>query len=80
MQICNKIWPKNAPGVNTSDFADRANLANLKSEVNKLDIGKLKTTPVDLSNLSDVVKTEFIKITVYDEYIKKVNLNSDYSY
>ena len=57
MQICNKIWPKNAPGVNTSDFADRANLANLKPEVNKLDIGKLKTTPVDLSNLSDVVKT-----------------------
>ena len=45
-----------------------------------MDIGKLKTTPVDLSNLSDVVKTEFIKITVYDEYIKKVNLNSDYSY
>ena len=36
-------------------------LSNLKSKVVKLDIGKLETTPVDLSNLSDVVKMMLLK-------------------
>ena len=31
-------------------------LSNLKSTVDKLDTGKLETTPVDLIKLSDVVK------------------------
>ena len=33
------------------------NLSNLESKVDELDIGKLKTTPVDLGKLSDVVKS-----------------------
>ena len=33
---------KNATGVDTSDFAKKTDLANLKSAVDKLDIGKLK--------------------------------------
>ena len=33
-----------------------SNLAGLKTEVDKLDIGKLVPVPVDLSKLSDVVK------------------------
>ena len=48
------------------------NLANLKSEVYNLDIGKLQTTHVDLSRLSDVVKNEVVKKTVHDELVKKV--------
>ena len=57
---------KNATGVDTSDFAKKtdlanlktdidklknvpSNLSNLKSKVDKLDIGKLKTTPIDIS-------------------------------
>ena len=55
---------KNATDVYISDFAK-------KSEVDKLDIDKLKTTPIDLSKLSDVVKNEVIKTTVYDEFVKK---------
>ena len=39
----------------------KTNLASLKTEVNKLDIGKLTTVPVDLSTLSDVVKNEAVK-------------------
>ena len=31
-------------------------LSSLKSKGDKLDIGKLKTTPVDLSKLSNIVK------------------------
>ena len=47
---------KNISHVDTSSFALKINLASLKSEVDKLDIGKLVPVPVDLSKLSDVVK------------------------
>ena len=33
----------------------------------------METIPVDLSNLSDVVKNKFVKKDVYDELFKKVN-------
>ena len=64
---------KNAAGVNTLKFARKLYLSGLKSETDKLDIDKLETNPVDLSKLSDAVKNEFIKKTVYDELVKKVN-------
>ena len=47
---------KNISHVDISNFALKINLANLKTEVNKLDIDKLVPAPVDLSKLSDVVK------------------------
>ena len=47
---------KNISHVDTSSFALRTNLDNLKTEVNKLDIDKLVTIPVDLSKLINVVK------------------------
>ena len=52
---------KNISHVDTSSFALKANLANLKTEVDKLDIGKLVSVPVDLSKLSDVVKMMLLK-------------------
>ena len=42
---------KNATSVDTSDFAKKTDLANLKSDVDKLDIDKLKNVPSDLSRL-----------------------------
>ena len=41
---------KNATGVDASNFAKKINLANLKSDVDKLDIDKLKNVPSNLSN------------------------------
>ena len=38
----------------------KGDLANLKSDVDKLDIDKLVPNPVDLRKLSDVVKTDDI--------------------
>ena len=38
-----------------------------------MDIGKLETTPVDLSQLSDTVKNEVAKKTEHNELLKKVN-------
>ena len=64
---------KNIAHVDTSNFASKTNLANLKTEVDKLDIGKLKTVPVDLSKLSNVVKNEVIKKTEYNKLVNKVN-------
>ena len=50
-----------------------SNLSNLKSKVDKLDVGKLESTPIDLSKLSSVVKNDIVKRTEYDELVKKVN-------
>ena len=47
---------KNIAHVDTSSFALKTNLANLKTEVDKLDIDKLVPVPTDLSKLSNVVK------------------------
>ena len=53
---------KHATVIATSHFALKSNFA----EVDSLDIGKLIPVPVDLSNLSDVVKDD-VKRTVYDK-------------
>ena len=51
---------KNISHVDTSSFALKTNLANLKTDVDKLDIDKLVPVPVDLGKLSDVVKNEML--------------------
>ena len=52
---------KNVTHVDSSSFALKTNLANLKTEVDKLGIEKLAPVPVDLSKLSDVVKNDVVK-------------------
>ena len=47
--------------VDVSGFASKTNLAALKTEVDKIDAGKLKAVPVDLAKLSNVVKNEVVK-------------------
>ena len=62
---------KNVSHIDISRFAWKTNLASLKTKVDKLDIGKLMTVPVDLSKLSNV-KNDVKKI-VYDKLVAKVN-------
>ena len=64
---------KNVTHVDTSSFALKTNLANLKTEVDKLDIDKLAPVLVDLSKLSDDVKNDVVKKTVYHKLVAKVN-------
>ena len=64
---------KNISHVDTSSFALKSNLASLKTEVDKLDIDKLKPVSVDLSKLSDVVKNDVVKKIVYDKLFAKLN-------
>ena len=64
---------KNVIHVDTLSFTSKTNLANLKNEVDKLDTDKLKTVLVDLSKVSNVVKNDVVKKTVYDKLVAKVN-------
>ena len=63
---------KNILHVDTSSFALKTNLANLKIEVDKLDVDKLAPVPADLSKLSNVVNNEVVKKTEYDAKIKNI--------
>ena len=46
--LCKKAGLKDAAGVDTWKFTIKADLAILKSEIDKLDIGKLENTLLDL--------------------------------
>ena len=63
---------KNISHVDTYSFALKTNLVNLKTEVDKLDIGKLVPVPVDLCKLSDVVKNDVVKKTDYNAKITEI--------
>ena len=63
---------KNISHVDTSSFALNTNLANLKTEVDKLHIEKLIPALTDLSKLSNAVKND-VKKTAYDKLVAKVN-------
>ena len=56
---------KNITHVDVSGFASKTNLAALKTEVDKIDTDKSKTTPDDLAKLSNVVKNDVVKKTDY---------------
>ena len=56
----------NITHVDTSSFASKTNLAALKSEVDKIDVSKLKTAPVDLAKLTNAVENDFVKKNVYN--------------
>ena len=46
-------------------------------KVDKLDIRKLETTPVDLKTFSNVVEKEVCNKIVYDELVKKCNCGTN---
>ena len=60
--IATKADLKNARGVDTSQLAWKSDLASLKAEVDKIDVEKLKTVPVDLSKLSNVLNNDVKKL------------------
>ena len=52
---------KNITHVDVSSFASKPNLTALKTEVDKIDVDTLKTTPIDLDRLSNLVKNDVVK-------------------
>ena len=59
--------------MDVSSFALKSNLATLKTEVDNLDISKLKPVPNDLAKLSNVVKNDVVKKTEYNKLVTKVD-------
>ena len=65
---------KNPTGVDTSQFAKKVDLANLKCNVNKLDIDKLKNVPTNLNNLkSKVDELDVHKLVPVSVDLSKLN-------
>ena len=63
---------KNITHVDVSSFASKTNLAALKTEVDKTDADKLKTTPGDLAKLTNAVENDLVKKTVYNTKVTSI--------
>ena len=64
---------KNVSYVDVSTFALKSNLPDLETEVDKIDAYKLKTVPVDLAKLSNVVKNDVFKKIENSKLVTKVD-------
>ena len=66
---------KNITHTDVSSFASKTNLAALKTEVDKIDVDKLKT----IEQLSNVVKNEVVKKTDFsaDNYVTRTKFSTD---
>ena len=71
---------KRETGISRSESSKKNDSADSKSNVDKInkidnvdkiDVVKLETVPTDLSKLSNVVKSDFVENTTYDELVKK---------
>ena len=62
----------NITHVATSSFASKTNLAALKTEVDKIDVDKLKTAPADLAKLTNAVENDLVKKTVYNAKVTNI--------
>ena len=58
---------KHVTHVDVSSFASKANLTNLKTEVDKLHIAKLTPVPNDSAKLSNIVKNDVVKKSEYNK-------------
>ena len=54
----------------------QTNLASLKTEVDKLDVDKLVSIPVDLSKLSDLVKNDIVKKDEYNKLVANIEVDN----
>ena len=64
---------KNVTHVDVGSFALKTNLANLKIEVDKIDIAKLTPVPNDLAKLSNVFNNDILKKTEYNKLVTKIS-------
>ena len=63
---------KNITHVDVSTFASKTNLAALKTEVDKIDADKLKTTPTDLAKLTNAIEHDIVKKTDYNAKVTSI--------
>ena len=58
--------------VDVSSFASKTNLAALKTEVDKIDADKLKTTPADSAKLTNAVEHDVVKKIDYNTKVTSI--------
>ena len=63
---------KNITHVDVNSYASKTSLAAFKSEVDKIDVEKLKTTPADLAKLSNVFKNDVVKKNDYSTKVTSI--------
>ena len=63
---------KNITHVDVSSFASKTNLAALKTEVDKIDADKFKTTPTDLAKLTNTIEHDVVKKTDYNTKVTSI--------
>ena len=63
---------KNITHVDVSSFASKTNLAALKTEVDKINADKLKTTPADLAKLTNAIENDVVKKTDYNTKVTSI--------
>ena len=63
---------KNITHVDVSGFASKNNLDALKTEVDKIDTDKLKTTPADLAKLTNAIEHDVVKKTDYNTKVTSI--------
>ena len=63
---------KNITHVDVSSFASKTNLAALKTEVDKTDADKLKTTPADLAKLTNAIEHDVVNKTDYKSKVTSI--------
>ena len=63
---------KNITHVDVSSFSSNTNLAALKTEVDKIDVDKLKATLTDLAKLTKTVENDVVKKTDYNTKVTSV--------
>ena len=63
---------KNITHVDASSFASKTNLSALKTEVDKIDIDKLKTAPTDLAKLTNAIENGVVKKTDYNTKVTSI--------
>ena len=62
----------NIAHVDVSSYVSKTNLAALKTEVDKIDVDKLKRAPVDLAKLTNAVKNDVVKKTDYNAKVTSI--------
>ena len=62
----------NITHVDVISFASKTNLAALKTEVDKIDADKLKTTPTDSAKLTNSIENDVVKKTDYNTNVTSI--------
>ena len=63
---------KNITHADVGSFASKTNLAALKTELDKIDADKLKTTPTDLAKLTNAIEHDVVKETDYNTKVTRI--------